>query len=330
MPEVSDYPSYLTLQASGELRRRAETAVASLVSCAVCPRQCAVDRLVDCSPGKRSGRDASLGGAAADGTVSDEMGPCNTRRQARVTSAFAHHGEEPCISGDRGSGTIFFAGCNLACVFCQNSDISQCPSGQEMSSAQLASCMLKIQQADCHNINLVSPSHVVPQVLEALAEAVDLGLRLPIVYNSGGYDALESLRRLDGVVDIYMPDLKFLSDGVAERYVLAPGYAETARAALVEMHRQVGDLEVDRAGAARRGLLVRHLVMPGMLENTRQAMEFVAREVSANTCVNLMGQYRPQWQVGPGSYPEIDRRPTAQEMAEAVTCAREAGVWRFA
>jgi len=247
-----------------------------------------------------------------------------------VYSAGPHRGEESCISGARGSGTLFFSGCNLACVFCQNADLSQRPSGEEMGPPEVAVQMLSLQEADCHNINLVSPSHVVPQVLEALVVAVDGGLRLPIVYNSGGYDSLESLRLLDGVVDVYMPDLKFLSDDVAEPYVRAPEYPAAARAALQEMHRQVGDLEIDADGVARRGLLVRHLVMPGLLDNTRLVMEFLAREVSADTCVNIMAQYRPQWEVSADSHPEIDRCPTQEEMQRAYEQAQAVGLHRLA
>jgi len=215
-------------------------------------------------------------------------------------------------------------------VFCQNADLSQRPSGEEMGPPEVAVQMLSLQEADCHNINLVSPSHVVPQVLEALVVAVDGGLRLPIVYNSGGYDSLESLRLLDGVVDVYMPDLKFLSDDVAEPYVRAPEYPAAARAALQEMHRQVGDLEIDADGVARRGLLVRHLVMPGLLDNTRLVMEFLAREVSADTCVNIMAQYRPQWEVSADSHPEIDRCPTQEEMQRAYEQAQAVGLHRLA
>jgi len=344
--QASTYPSYLKLHATGELTRRAHEAVAGLASCRACPRLCGVDRLRHGSYGAGPDPDGpdpdgpDPDGPNPEGAPPDGAGPgrsgagragaCHTGRLARVTSAFAHHGEESCISGERGSGTVFFSGCNLACVFCQNADISQCRSGEELEPAQLAAAMLNIQEAGCHNVNLVSPSHVVPQILEALVVAAADGLRLPIVYNSGGYDSLDSLRLLDGVVDIYMPDLKFLSDEVAEGYVRAPGYATAARAALVEMHRQVGDLTLDADGVARRGLLVRHLVMPGLLENTAAAMRFLASEVSRDTCVNVMAQYRPQWQVNAASHAEINRRPTPAEMAQAHEVAREAGLHRFA
>lgn len=303
---MSMYPSYLELHASGQLGGRAEEAVAGLAACNVCPRQCGVDRL-------RGEREA-----------------CGTGRRARVYSAGPHHGEESCISGSRGSGTLFFCGCNLACVFCQNADLSQSPSGEEMGPGEVADQMLSVQEAGCHNLNLVSPSHVVPQVLEGLAVAADRGLRLPIVYNSGGYDSLESLRLLDGVVDVYMPDLKFLADDVAKRYVRVPGYPAAARAALREMHRQVGDLEIGEDGVARRGLLVRHLVMPGLLENSRLVVEFLAGELSPDTCVNIMAQYRPQWKVAADTFPEIDRSPTPEEMELAHAQTREAGLHRLA
>jgi len=199
-----------------------------------------------------------------------------------------------------------------------------------MSPPEVADHMLSLQEAACHNLNLVSPSHVVPQVLEALAVAVGRGLRLPIVYNSGGYDSQESLRLLDGIVDIYMPDLKFLADDLAQQYVRAPGYPTAARAALQEMHRQVGDLEIGADGVARRGLLVRHLVMPGLLKDSRQVLEFLAGEVSPDTRVNIMAQYRPQWEVTADGYPEIDRCPTEEEMERVREYAREAGLHRFA
>ncbi len=300
------YPRYLKAHTSGELRRRTEEAVAGLAACRVCPRQCGVNRL------------------------RNERGSCDTGRRARVHGAVAHHSEETFISGTKGSGTLFFTGCNLACVFCQNAELSQGSSGEAMSPEAVADLMLSVQVAGCHNLNLVSPSHVVPQVLESLSVAVNRGLRLPVVYNSGGYDALESLRLLDGVVDIYMPDLKFLADDLAERYLRAPGYAAAARAALREMHRQVGDLEIGEDGVAQRGLLVRHLVMPGLLENSRLVVEFLAREVSPDTCINIMAQYRPLWKVGGDAFPEINRSPSREEMDLARTQARDAGLHRFA
>ncbi|MFC1526347.1 radical SAM protein [Candidatus Latescibacterota bacterium] len=302
---MASYPRYLSLHETGELHRRSESALWELAQCSTCPRRCGVDRL------------------------RDERQACHIGRFARVASHFPHHGEEDCLRGKRGSGTVFFGRCNLHCVFCQNADISQRDAGQEMEPGQLAGVMLELQEAGCHNLNLVTPEHVVPQILEALPLAIDGGLRLPIVYNTSAYDSRRSLRLLDGIVDIYMPDLKFLDEGLAERYLHAPGYPEAARQALVDMHRQVGALQVDDDGLARQGVLVRHLVMPGHLEDTARIMRFLAEEVSPDTYVNIMGQYRPAWQVGESAYAEIDRPPTPDELLRAYDLAREAGLHRF-
>jgi len=300
------WPAYLELLRKGELSRRAEESLELLASpCRVCPRRCRVNRL------------------------RDERGLCRSGRRAWVASAFPHFGEEDCLRGWRGSGTIFFSHCNLRCVFCQNFDISQGGEGRELEAEEVAELMLGLERLGCHNINLVTPEHVVPQVLEALARAAERGLRLPIVYNTSAYDSLDSLHLLDGVVDIYMPDFKFWSPDLAGRYLRARDYPEVARAAIREMHRQVGDLVFDEDGLARRGLLVRHLVMPGMLEETRAIMEFLAREISPHTYVNLMDQYYPAGLVGGGRYPEIGRRVTREEMALAFRYAREAGLYRF-
>ena len=296
--------SYLRLGVS-ELRRRATEAVAGLSSCTVCPWECKIDRLAD------------------------QRHICRTGRYARVASFFPHFGEEDCLRGWKGSGTIFFAWCNLRCVFCQNSDISQQEAGMEARPERLAAMMLDLQQQGCHNINFVTPEHVVPQVLEALPLAVEGGLRLPLVYNTSAYDSLESLRHLDGVVDIYMPDFKFWDPGHAKRFTKGKNYPEAARAAIKEMHRQVGDLVVDENGLARRGLLVRHLVMPGGLAGTREVMRFLCREVSPKTYVNVMAQYYPAGQVGAEKYPEINRGITPEEYAEAVGIAQEEGLSRF-
>jgi len=246
-----------------------------------------------------------------------------------VASSFAHFGEEDCLRGWNGSGTIFLSLCSLRCVFCMNYDISQQGGGAEVSPEQLARMMLALQAQGCHNINLVSPEHVAPQILEALPIAVDGGLRLPIIYNTSGYDAPESLRLMDGVVDIYMPDFKIWEPATALKYLMAAGYPEAARRAILEMHRQVGDLKLDEDGLARRGLLVRHLVMPGGIAGTRDIMEFLAREVSPHTYVNIMDQYHPAWKVTSGGYHEIDRPITEQEYREATTAARLAGLRRL-
>ncbi len=298
-------PAYLALHRTGELKRRVEQALDELRSCRVCPRDCKVNRL------------------------EDEIGVCRTGRYAVVSSYFPHHGEEDCLRGWRGSGTIFFSWCNLRCVFCQNWEISQRGEGRETPPERLAAMMLELQAMGCHNINWVTPEHVVPQVLEALLIAVEAGLRLPIVYNTSAYDSLQSLRLLDGIVDIYMPDFKFWTPELARRYLKAKNYPEAARAAIKEMHRQVGPLKFDEHGLAKRGVLVRHLVMPGMLDETRAILRWLAEEVSPDTYVNVMAQYYPSWKVGPDAYPEINRRLHPDEYAEAIRIAHEVGLWRL-
>ncbi len=300
-------PAYLALLASGELRRRAERAVALLADCRLCPRNCGADRLAD------------------------RRRACRTGRYARVASAFPHFGEEDCLRGWAGSGTIFFSWCNLRCVFCQNSDISQAGEGVEVTAQELAELMLRLQARGCHNINLVTPEHVVPQVLEALCIAAERGLRLPIVYNTSAYDSMESLELLDGVVDIYMPDFKVWDPEIARRLLKAPDYPEVARRTIKEMHRQVGILTLGPDGLARRGVLLRHLVMPGGLAQTAEIMAWVARELSTDTYVNLMDQYYPAGRVlaEPARFPELARRVTRREYEEALAAARAAGLWRF-
>ena len=288
---------------------RVWNAVGSLESCQACPRRCKVDRLAD---------------------RPDRLGWCRTGRLARVSSAFAHFGEESCLCGSGGSGTIFFAGCNLHCVFCQNSDISQGASGQPCTAGEIADLMLALQDRRCSNINLVTPEHVVPQVVEAIAEAVDRGLALPIVYNTSAYDSLDSLARLDGLIDIYMPDFKIWSPDNCDRYLNARDYSKHAREAVKEMHRQVGDLRFTSGGLARRGLLVRHLVMPGLLDDSAAILQWLAEKVSRDTFVNIMGQYHPDHLVGTkADYDSIDRRPASDEIAQAYALARDAGLWRF-
>lgn len=298
-------PSYVKLHASGELKKRAEAAIARLAECTLCPRQCGADR----------SRDEPRGSF------------CGIGRYAWVSSAFPHHGEEPCLRGWNGSGTIFFSGCNLRCVFCQNNDISWYRTGSSCDAQRLARLMIRLQELGCHNINFVTPSHVVAQILEALPIAVEEGLRIPLVYNSGGYDSVETLHLLDGVIDIYMPDIKFTDPAVAERFAHAADYWEVCRAAVREMHRQVGDLILDERGLAVRGLLVRHLVMPNGLAGTEKVMRFLAEEISPHTYVNIMAQYRPEGRAW--DFPEIARRCTPQEYQEAVAMARRAGIYRL-
>jgi len=307
-------PAYLDAGVRQSLPQRAAAALRLLDQCRLCPRQCGGNRLL-----------------AADGV-------CETGRYARVASAFPHFGEEDCLRGSRGSGTIFFAMCNLRCIFCQNWDISQCRgAGVELSAERLAAVMLDLQEQGCHNINLVTPSHVVPQVIEALVPAIERGLRVPIVYNTSGYDTVETVRLLDGLVDIYMPDFKFWSSATAGRLAHAPDYPARARDAIREMHRQVGDLCFTPDGVAQRGLLIRHLVMPGQLDESRAIFAWLADNVSRDTFVNIMGQYRPENRVGrqqrdaptADSFADINRRPTPDEMAAAYAAARDAGLWRF-
>jgi putative pyruvate formate lyase activating enzyme len=307
-------PKYRDPAVQPTLEQRAEDALAALTDCRLCPRECGVDRTVEAA------------------------GICQTGRHACVASAFPHLGEEDCLRGWHGSGTIFFAGCNLRCVFCQNWDISQGPrAGVEMDADRLAAVMLDLQEQGCHNINLVTPTHVVPQVIEALARAVDRGLQLPVVYNTSAYDRVSSLKLLDGLIDIYMPDFKFWSSATARQLANAPDYPERARAAIREMHRQVGDLHFTPEGIAQRGLLVRQLVMPGQVEESRQIYTWLAGEISRDTFVNIMAQYRPEHLVGKRSaergdsagFRQINRRPTRAELAEAYAAARAAGLWRF-
>jgi putative pyruvate formate lyase activating enzyme len=297
-------PAYLNLGVK-ELRRRAEEALALLSSCTVCPRNCRVNRL--------EGRWAV----------------CKTGRYAVVSSFFPHFGEEDCLRGWNGSGTIFFSWCNLKCVFCQNWSISHLGEGRAVFPEQLARMMVYLQDQGCHNINLVTPEHVVPQVLEALPIAVEMGLRLPIVYNTSAYDSLDSLRLLDGIVDIYMPDFKFWDREMARKYLKAPDYPDVAKRVIKEMHRQVGPLVMDEHGLAKRGVLVRHLVMPGGIAGTREIMRFLAQEVSPHTYVNIMDQYYPAGKVSEKEYSEINRRITRSEYEEALAAAREAGLYRF-
>jgi putative pyruvate formate lyase activating enzyme len=265
--------------------------------------------------------------------LEDKWAACKTGRYAIVSSCFPHFGEEDCLRGWSGSGTIFFSHCNLRCVFCQNWDISQGikpgRSGGEASPGEIARMTLELQRLGCHNINFVTPEHVVPQVLEAVAIAAEQGLTLPIVYNTSAYDALGSLALMDGIVDIYMPDFKFWGADKSRMYLKAEDYPDVARAAIGEMHRQVGDLVVDADGLARRGVLLRHLVMPGELDETHAILEWVARELGPGTYVNLMGQYMPAGAVDGRRYPELSRRLSADEFRQAREIAGDLGLRRL-
>ncbi len=259
--------------------------------------------------------------------LAGDLGVCRTGARAVVASYHPHFGEESVLRGTRGSGTIFFCWCNLRCVYCQNYEISQRGDGLPVDAEELAEMMLSLQRRGCHNVNLVTPSHVIPQILRAVALAAERSLRLPLVYNTGGYDDVRALRLLDGVVDIYMPDAKYADSEVGRRLSRVRDYPERNREAIKEMHRQVGDLVIGADGLARRGLLVRHLVLPGDLAGTRAVARFLAREVSPDTYVNLMDQYYPAYRAF--RYPPLDRRLTRREYLTALEAARAEGLWRF-
>jgi putative pyruvate formate lyase activating enzyme len=299
-------PAYLRAFEEGLLRQRAEEAIDSLRSCRVCPRDCETDRF------------------------NNKIGVCKSGRLARVASAFPHFGEEDCLRGWNGSGTIFFGWCNLRCVFCQNFETSQLGEGAEVAASELARIMLDLQEIGCHNINFVTPEHVVPQILEALVIAVERGLRLPLVYNTSAYDSLESIQLMDGLVDIYMPDFKLWDGENCQKYLVASDYADAARAVIAAMHAQVGQLKVDEEGLALRGVLVRHLVMPGLLNDTREIMRWIAATLSLDTYVNVMDQYYPAHKAETGPrFAEINRGISADEFCGALELARAAGLWRF-
>ena len=296
-------PVYLRSYSSSRLRLQAEKSGASLQECCLCPRQCHADR------------------------TAGETGYCRTGELAVVASYDAHFGEEEPLVGQNGSGTIFFSYCSLLCNFCQNYGISHAGEGQPVSDEQLAWIMLRLQDHGCHNINFVTPSHVVPQIIRSVSLAAEKGLRIPLVYNTSGYDRVETLRLLDGVIDIYMPDFKFWDPDVGQLTCNAPDYPQHARAALKEMHRQVGDLVLDENGIAQRGLLVRHLVLPENMAGTSDVMKFIAGHISANTYVNIMPQYRPCGTAH--QVPGLDRSITTREYQAAIESARSQGITRL-
>lgn len=294
---------YRSLLRSGELEKRAAEAMRKLACCGLCPKRCEVDR------------------------TRDEVGTCRGGSLARVSSYGPHFGEEDVLVGEHGSGTIFFAGCNLSCVFCQNYDISREGRGEEVTPEELAEFMRELEGLECHNINFVSPTHYLPQILAALVIAARGGLNLPLVYNCGGYESLEALHLLDGVIDIYMPDFKYGTAETGRRLSGVRDYPAVVQAAVREMHRQVGDLVIED-GLARRGLLVRHLVLPGGLADTQEVARFLAEEISPHTYVNIMGQYYPAYRAW--EYEGLDRPVRHGEWVEALEMAREAGLHRFA
>jgi putative pyruvate formate lyase activating enzyme len=295
-------PSYITLHDRKDLGVRIQALHQILGECRLCPRECRVNR------------------------IKGETGTCRAGGEMEISSSFPHFGEEPPLIGRHGSGTVFFTHCNLRCAFCQNYDITHLGRGETAYPADLAGIMLRLQGMGCHNINFVTPTHYVSRIVASLPEAVAMGLHLPIVYNCSGYESLEVLSLLDGIVDIYMPDAKFMDMEQAKRYCNAPDYPDVMRAALKEMHRQVGDLRIGPDGIAERGLLIRHLLMPGGVSSTEAVLEFIARELSVHSYVNLMDQYRPEYRAD--EYPEIDRRITRKEYLEAVRAAKRLGLYR--
>jgi putative pyruvate formate lyase activating enzyme len=298
-------PAYLKTYEEGRLREKVEEALGLLGNCHVCPRNCEVNRL------------------------ENKTGVCKSGRLARVASAFTHFGEEDCLRGWCGSGTIFFGWCNLRCVFCQNFETSQQGDGTEVTAAQLATIMLRLQKAGCHNINFVTPEHVVPQILEALPLAIEGGLRLPLVYNTSSYDSMDSIRLMDDVIDIYMPDFKLWDSQGSLKYLLARDYPEAARRVIKAMHEQVGTLRVDENGLALRGVIVRHLLMPGLVDDTGEIVRWLAGELSSDTYLNVMDQYYPAWKAKiEAKFSEINREIRVSEFEQAIATAREAGLWR--
>jgi len=302
---VSDnVPGYLALFPSGELKRRVERLEERLAECDICPGECGANR------------------------IKGKVGSCNSAYLPIVSSVGAHHGEEPVLSGSRGSGTIFFGNCNLRCVYCQNHQISQDPETQqryEVSTHVLAERMLYLQDVlKCHNINLVTPSHFVPQIVKAVLEAVPMGLRLPLVYNTSSYDSLKTLQELDGIISIYLADLRYASNEMGRKYSRVRHYADSSRAAIKEMYRQVGNLEVDDEGIARKGLIVRHLILPNGIAGSEDSLRWLVNEVSPGVAVSIMSQYYPAHRAY--RYKELNRKITPEELAEVVGLVERLGM----
>ncbi len=299
---MEERPTYIRTKANGLLEQKISDLEALVNSCVLCPRQCRVRR------------------------AAGETGYCKAPYAIYLSSAFAHLGEEAPLVGTHGSGTIFLTHCNLRCVFCQNYDISIHGEGRCVSYGELAGIMLRLQERGCHNINLVTPTHYVPQIVKALSVAIDQGLSIPIVYNCGGYESLDVLGLLDGIVDIYMPDIKFLDSGLSKRFCEAGDYPDVVKSVIMEMQRQVGDLECNASGIAQRGLLIRHLAMPNCGEDTKTILRFIKEEVSENTFVNIMAQYHPCHNAG--AHPEIARKISSEEYREAIEYAKVIGLAR--
>jgi putative pyruvate formate lyase activating enzyme len=299
---MTSFPSYIRLSETDELGQRIQALNSLLEACRLCPRECRVNRL------------------------KGDVGYCGAGLGLTVSSAFPHFGEEPPLVGDHGSGTIFLTHCNLKCVFCQNYDISHQGKGEQITASGLSRIMVRLQDMGCHNINFVTPTHYASQIVASLPEAIERGLRLPLVYNCSGYESVEVIQLLDGIVDIYMPDAKFLEAKYADLFSCAPDYPEILKAVLREMHRQVGDLRINTLGVAERGLLIRHLVMPDGVASSGEVLRFIAEEISAESYVNIMDQYRPEYRAH--EHPEINRRITHKEYLEAVQTARRFHLYR--
>ncbi|OGP96251.1 MAG: radical SAM protein [Deltaproteobacteria bacterium RBG_16_47_11] len=295
-------PSYIRPFEKGELQQRIRVLKESLKECRLCPRECGVNRL------------------------NGEVGVCQAGLEPMVSSAFPHFGEEPPLVGYHGSGTIFLTHCNLRCIFCQNYDISHLGNGEQMTSSDMARVMVRLQEMGCHNINFVTPTHYAPQIVASLPDAIEKGLRLPIVYNCSGYESIEVIRLLEGVVDIYMPDVKYMDRKYSKKFSNAPDYPEVIQGVLKEMHRQVGDLTANSKGVAERGLLIRHLVMPNGVASSEAVLRFIAEEISVHSYVNIMDQYRPEYRAH--ECPEINRRITQKEYLEATQWAKRYQLYR--
>ncbi len=299
---TSMLPSYLKLAKTGELSKRANELLSRLQSCDICPRECGVDR------------------------TAGDLGFCGTSAELMISSAHPHYGEEKPLSGTRGSGTIFLTGCNLRCIYCQNYDISHLGVGKIITTRELTKHMLRLQNIGCHNINFVTPTHYVPQLVKGISNAVEHGLKLPIVYNCGGYEKVEILKLLDGIIDIYMPDMKYGRSFEAEKYSKAKNYPEVCFKAISEMQRQVGDLKLDKRGIAYRGLLIRHLVLPNDIAGSSEILKFISEQISKNAYINIMDQYHPEFDGW--KFPELSRVPTAKEYKDVVKLAEKFGLKR--
>jgi putative pyruvate formate lyase activating enzyme len=295
-------PSYIHLHEKGELRRRIRLLNEFLSECRLCPRECRVNRL------------------------RGDLGYCRAGSELEISSAFPHFGEEPPLVGRHGSGTIFLTHCNLRCFFCQNYDITHLGRGEPFTLSDMARVMLRLQEMGCHNINFVTPTHYVPQIIASFPEAIENGLRLPIVYNCSGYESIEVIRLLKDIVDVYMPDVKFMKVTYSEKFCNAPDYPDVIKNILWEMHFQVGDLTLNTDGIAERGLLIRHLIMPNGVSSSEEVFQFIAEKISAHSYINIMEQYRPEFRAN--EYPEIDRRITRKEYLEAIQSAKQLGLYR--